>query len=100
MRNSLTLVAAALAAAGLLAACQDKSPQNADGTTQSGDPGTAAAVAGGADTGRDTGQGGEAGGAGEVIGAPAGTGSTGPGSTGANATDTGVTGQSTKTPPQ
>lgn len=57
-----------LAAAGLLslAAC-DRSPQNADGATQSGDTGTASATGNGtvADTGNDN-AGADIGGAGQV----------------------------------
>ena len=58
---------AAVALAGV-AAC-DRSPQNADGATTSGDPGTAAATATGevADTGRDTAaSGADIGGAGQL----------------------------------
>ncbi len=57
-----------LGAAGLLglAAC-DRSPQHADGATQSGDPGTAAATPNGtmADTGADN-AGADVGGAGQL----------------------------------
>jgi hypothetical protein len=97
MRKTLLTTAAALSLAGLLAAC-DRSPQAADGATAQGDPGTAMApgTVGGADTGRDTGAGGEAGGAGE-LGAPAATGSLGPGSTGANANDAGASGAANAT---
>src|SRR5687768_16574923 len=64
------LIAAASISAALLAAC-DRSPQNADGATKEGDPGVAAngqtvPGAGLADTGRDTGTGGNIGGAGEL----------------------------------
>jgi hypothetical protein len=49
-----------------LAAC-DQSPQHADGATATNDPGTAATVGNGmADTGSDTGAGGDIGGAGEA----------------------------------
>lgn len=92
MLKTLLTTAAAVAASALVVGC-DRSAQNADGTTQAGDPGVAAApgTVGGADTGRDTGQGGEAGGAGEV-GVPAATGSLGPGSTGADASDSPTSG--------
>lgn len=65
--SALTL-GAALAAAGLLSAC-DQSPQSADGAVEAGDPGVATATESGtlADTGRDTGAaGGDVGGAGEL----------------------------------
>lgn len=57
-----------LAVTGLLAlAACDRSPQNADGTTAQGDPGTAAATPNGtiADTGNDN-AGADIGGAGQV----------------------------------
>lgn len=58
---------AVLAAAAGLAAC-DRSPQNADGATQAGDPGVSTATPSGApaDTGRDTGARADIGGAGQV----------------------------------
>jgi len=58
--------AAALFVAAALGAC-DQSPQNADGTTTAGDPGTAAATPDGrvADTGNDN-AGADIGGAGQV----------------------------------
>jgi hypothetical protein len=60
------LITAALFAAATLSAC-DKSPQNADGTAQSGDLGTAAATQNGtvADTGNDN-AGADIGGAGQL----------------------------------
>lgn len=66
MRVTGPTVAALLA---LLAAACDKSPQNADGATQAGDPGNAAATGTGAvaDTGRDTAaSGADIGGAGQL----------------------------------
>ncbi|MCR5877946.1 hypothetical protein [Phenylobacterium sp. J367] len=91
MRNVLIFAAGALAMGGLLTAC-DQSPQNRDGATAAGDPGTAAATGGTgmADTGRDTGQGPGVGASGEV-GAPVATGDLGPGSTGVNAAGTAPT---------
>jgi hypothetical protein len=68
MRSKPIGMAAVLAACCVLAAC-DKSPQAADGTTQTGDPGSAAATSTGAvaDTGRDTqASGADIGGAGQV----------------------------------
>ena len=61
------LVAAALIGAGALAAC-DRSPQNADGTIQEGDLGTAAATPNNtiADTGDDN-AGADIGGAGQIV---------------------------------
>lgn len=63
MRMALILAAAGLVS---LAAC-DRSPQNADGTTASGDAGTAAATPNGtvADTGNDN-AGADIGGAGQL----------------------------------
>lgn len=60
------LIVAAMAAASGLAAC-DRSPQNADGTTQSGDMGVAGATPDGAvaDTGNDN-AGADIGGAGQL----------------------------------
>jgi hypothetical protein len=61
------VIAAVLALAGA-AAC-DKSPQNADGATQAGDPGNSTATADGrmADTGKDTAaSGADVGGAGQL----------------------------------
>lgn len=64
-RTAALLGATMLAAAGL-SAC-DQSPQSADGTTQEGNLGVAASVNGTvADTGRDTGEGADIGGAGEA----------------------------------
>jgi hypothetical protein len=62
------LCAAGVLAIGGLSAC-DKSPQNADGATQAGDPGNAAATGTGAvaDTGRDNATAGaDIGGAGQI----------------------------------
>lgn len=67
MRITGPALAAVLALAGA-AAC-DKSPQNADGATQAGDPGNAAATGNGtmADTGKDTAaSGADVGGAGQL----------------------------------
>jgi hypothetical protein len=67
MRTAALCVAAALGLAGL-SAC-DKSPQNADGTTKTGDTGTASATNNGttADTGHDNATAGaDIGGAGQV----------------------------------
>jgi hypothetical protein len=70
LENLMKIIGVLTAAAFALgvAAC-DKSPQNADGATQAGDPGNAAATGTGAvaDTGRDTAAGGaDIGGAGQV----------------------------------
>jgi hypothetical protein len=64
--RGLSLFALVAAAGAALAGC-DRSPQNADGTTQAGDPGVAAATANGtvADTGRDN-AGADVGGAGQL----------------------------------
>jgi hypothetical protein len=64
--HKFSMAAAALLAAASLTAC-DKSPQNADGATKAGDPGTAAATQNGtiADTGNDN-AGADIGGAGQV----------------------------------
>jgi hypothetical protein len=66
VRSAVLATAAMFAGAGLLAAC-DKSPQNADGATAQGDPGTAASTQNGtlADTGQDNGNA-QIGAAGEV----------------------------------
>jgi len=62
----MTFAAVGLLALGGASAC-DKSPQNADGTTQSGDTGSASATSTGAvaDTGRDN-TGADVGGAGQL----------------------------------
>ena len=64
--RTVSLTAAALVAMAALGGC-DKSPQNADGATAAGDPGTAAATPSGAvaDTGRDN-AGSDVGGAGQL----------------------------------
>jgi hypothetical protein len=64
--HRISMAAAALLAAASLSAC-DQSPQNADGTTAAGDPGTAAATQSGAiaDTGNDN-AGADIGGAGQL----------------------------------
>lgn len=64
--RKLSLITAALLAAGALSAC-DNSPQAADGTTKAGDPGNAAATPSGtvADTGADN-AGADIGGAGQI----------------------------------
>lgn len=63
--RTVSLMAAALIAAVAVSAC-DKSPQAADGTSKTGDPGTAAATGTGAmaDTGADR-NGADIGGAGQ-----------------------------------
>jgi len=64
--RTVSLMAAALLAAGALSAC-DRSPQAADGATKAGDPGNAAATPDGrlADTGADN-AGADVGGAGQI----------------------------------
>jgi hypothetical protein len=66
LRSVMLTAGALMAGASLLAAC-DKSPQNADGATAAGDPGSAAATANGtlADTGQDNGAA-QVGGSGEI----------------------------------
>ena len=65
--KSLAAAVAAVGCAALLTGC-DRSAQNADGATNAGEVGVAASTNSGvlADTGRDTGAGGDIGGAGEL----------------------------------